>query len=127
MITTSETATPSSYSPAATLQDLIKCQIEDIQAMLEAGNERVTTERSSGSDRSFERIYDQYQTPIFNFISWVVAQWAVGASCPWWTSDTFPLPLLNIVGIITLAVLVVVLNGSGVAPMCLSMRAPNAG
>jgi hypothetical protein len=43
-------------------------------------------------------------------IAWVVARCAPGASCPWWTSDTFPSPLFTSVGIIILAALVLFLN-----------------
>jgi len=38
------------------------------QPALAREHERVTSEGSSGSEWSFERIYDEYKTPIFNFI-----------------------------------------------------------
>lgn len=46
-------------------------QMDDVaeqQPALAREHERVTSEGSGGSEWSFERIYDEYKTPIFNFI-----------------------------------------------------------
>jgi len=65
-------------------------QMDDVaeqQPALAREHKRVTSEGSSGgSDWSFERIYDQYKTPIFNFIFHLVGSRELADDL---TQDTF--------------------------------------
>ncbi|HET8906622.1 MAG TPA: sigma-70 family RNA polymerase sigma factor [Ktedonobacterales bacterium] len=60
--------------------------VAEQQPALAREHKRVTSEGSSGSDWSFERIYDEYKTPIFNFIYHLVGNRELAEDL---TQDTF--------------------------------------
>ncbi|HKW22698.1 MAG TPA: sigma factor, partial [Ktedonobacterales bacterium] len=75
-------STRSEPSASARMDD-----VAELQPALAREHERVTSEGSSGgSDWSFERIYDQYKTPIFNFIFHLVGNRELADDL---TQDTF--------------------------------------
>lgn len=64
-------------------------RVDDVaeqQPALAREHKRVTSEGSSGSEWSFERIYDEYKTPIFNFIYRLVGNRELADDL---TQDTF--------------------------------------
>ncbi len=60
--------------------------VAELQPALAREHERVTSDGSSGSEWSFERIYDEYKTPIFNFIYRLVGSRELAEDL---TQDTF--------------------------------------
>lgn len=74
-------STRSEPSASAQMDD-----VADLQPALAREHKRVTSGGSLGSEWSFERIYDEYQTPIFNFIFHLVGNRDLAADL---TQDTF--------------------------------------
>jgi len=60
--------------------------VAELQPALAREHKRVTSEGSSGPEWSFERIYDEYKTPIFNFIYHLVGNRELADDL---TQDTF--------------------------------------
>lgn len=67
----------------------VSARIDDLAEQQPAGageHKRVTSQGSSGSEWSFDRIYDEYRTPIFNFIYHLVGNRELAEDL---TQDTF--------------------------------------